>query len=190
MLARPDRRKWTRWIDRISNELSRSAVDREVFEQWWAVVQGNPALDINNRFMALVWSSYFDRQVLVVRRQLQAKDSVSLVRLLKEVAAHAGSLKLSTDRVEADIKRLTRRSSGLKYLSDKWLAHSDPRRRWPRLGFKQLNKSLDTLYSLWHKYHEVVRGGPINADPHFLAGSDWQHVFDIPWRSIAQGGAG
>ena len=218
MLARPDRRKWTRWIDRISAELVRSSVDREVFEQWEAVIQRNPSLDMNNRFMSLIWSSYFDRQVLVVRRQVQCKKpSISLVRLLHEVADYSahlsrqafvtsytrpefrdtwregqrlfdsfagrGGTHVSPVRVKADAARLTRVSGGLKYLSDKWLAHSDPRRRWPRLGFRQLNRALDALYDAWHRYHVLVRRGPINADPKFLAGSDWQHVFDVPWRT-------
>jgi hypothetical protein len=217
VLARPDRRKWTRWIDRISSEVVSSLVDREVYDQWSAVVRDNPKLDVNSRFMSFVWSSYFDKQVLVVRRQVQRnKQSISLVRLLHEVAEYGphltreafvtsytkpefrdtwreghrlfdtfagrGGKHVSAVRVQADVARLVRLSRGLHYLSDKWLAHSDTRRRLPRLGFRQLDRSLDALYATWRRYHVLVRRGPINADPKFLAGSDWQRVFDIPWR--------
>jgi len=97
---------------------------------------------------------------------------------------------VSAVRVQADAARLGRLSRGLKYLSDKWLPHSDTRRRWPRLGFRQLDRALDALYSTWRRYHVLVRRGPINADPKFLAGSDWQHVFDIPWRGTEGAGSG
>lgn len=218
MLPRPDRRKWTRWIDRISAELVRSSVDREVFKQWSDIVEGNPNLDMNNRFMSLIWSCYFDCQVLVVRRQVKLKkQSISLVRLLHEVADYSshltrqafmtsytkpelrdtwcegqrlfdtfsgrGGTHVSAARVRADADRLVRLTCGLMYLSDKWLAHSDSRRRWPRLGFRQLNRALDALYRTWQRYHVLVRRGPRNADPKRLAGSNWQHVFDIPWRT-------
>jgi hypothetical protein len=222
VLPQPDRRKWTHWIDRISAELARSSVDREVFKQWSDIVERNPNLDMNNRFMSLIWSCYFDRQVLVVRRQVHCKkQSISLVRLLHEVAGYSGRLTrqdfvtsytrprfrdtwreghrlfdtfagrgreyVSRDRVLADAARLVWLSRGLKYISDKWLAHSDPRRRWPRLGFRQLNRALDALYDAWKRYHVLVRRGPIDADPKRLAGSDWQHVFDIPWRAKDEG---
>jgi hypothetical protein len=218
LLPRPDRRKWIRWVDRIGGELTRSAVDREVFEQWEAIVKSNPALDMNSRFMSFIWSSYFYQQVLVVRRQVQPKPpSISLVRLLREVADYSthftrdvfvnryarpvfpkehreghrlfdtfagrAAPQLSADRVRADAARIVGVSRKLKYLSDKWLAHSDSRRRWPRLGFRQLNRALDALYEAWRRYHVLVRGGPIDADPNWLAGTDWQHVFDVPWRS-------
>jgi hypothetical protein len=217
VLARPDRRKWNRWLNRINSELAASATDRDVFRQWEAIVRGNPGLDINNRFMSFIWSAYFDRQVLVVRRQVQRnKQAVSLVRLLHEIADYSSHLTrrkfvsaygrpesprtlregrrlfdgfagrgqphVSAARVRRDVDRLVRTSRGLNYLSDKWLAHSDVSRRWPRIGFRQLDRALDLLYSTWHRYHALVWGGPINADPKFLAGDDWQQVFDLPWR--------
>jgi len=196
-----------------------SSLDREIFEQWSNVVQANQDLDINNRFMVFVWTGYFDRQVLVVRRQVLSKQSVSLVRLMNEVADYSALLSranflsgyakpeyrqswreagrlfdsfagkggeyVSAARVRADSARLLRVSRRLKYLADKWLAHSDPRRRWPRLGFRELNRALDALYSAWHRYHALVRHSPMNADVKFLARRDWQHVFDIPWRRRA-----
>ncbi len=49
-----------------TNEMVGSSVDREVYEQLWAIVESNPNLDVNNRFISLIWSSYFDRQALAV----------------------------------------------------------------------------------------------------------------------------
>jgi hypothetical protein len=102
-------------------------------------------------------------------------------KLFNSFTVRRGS-SVSPTRVHTDIARLIHQSRGLKYLSDKWLAHSDRKRHWPKLGFRQLNKALDVLYSIWHRYHVLIRGGAIYADPKFLAGSDWQDVFDFPWR--------
>jgi len=219
MKARPDRRKWIRWIDRITDELTRSLVDREIFEQWWTIVQQNPNLDINNDFISFIWDSYLTKQVLVVRRQVKYnRQSISLVRLLNDIResskqitredfmkdysnptfpdmwhegrrlfdslAGRGGKHISKTRVIADIKRLKHVSRGLMNYADKWLAHSDRRRKYPSLGFRQLNKSLDIIYKAWRKYHVIARRGPIRTDPKTMAGTDWQFVFDIPWRWV------
>jgi hypothetical protein len=208
----PDRRKWARWINRIAEEVTRSAVHREVYRQWWEVIEANPRLAHNNRFVSLVWSSYFDRQVLFVRRQVDEKrPAVSLVRLLASVAVGAahisrrpfvraygaeleanvcfdsfagrtGSVVLASI-VQADMARLRSRSKVLKGYSDQWLAHSDQKRRWPSLGFKTLDRALETIYETTRRYEELLRRGPKVADPKVLAGTDWQHVFDSPMRT-------
>lgn len=217
MSAPPDRRKWTRWIERITNEMSGSEVDREVFRQWWDIVQDNPRLDMNNRFTVFIWSAYLDSQTLFVRRQVKYdKQAISLVGLLHEIADHSSDLTrdaflkrytkpkykdawregqrlfnsfagrgkdhVSARRVHADIDRLTRLSRAFMTHADKWLAHSDQRRRWPRISVRKLDRVLDALYREWRRYHPLVRGGPIHSDPRFLAEQNWQRVFDFPWR--------
>ncbi len=218
MLKQPDRHKWVQWFERISDELVSSAVDRHVFDRWWAVITANPAVDVNNRLLALIWVSYFERQALVVRRQLRCDgQSVCLVGLMKEVAAYAPQLKrqeflnsytrpeyrdawreaevlfdgfagrsdvdaVSPSLVQRDIDALQQAGGQLLDLADKWLAHSDRSRQWPRLSFPELNGCLDLLYDTWRRYHSLATLGPINADPAFLAGTAWEAVLDIPWR--------
>jgi hypothetical protein len=98
MLKDPPRQKWDEWLDQISSEIIASAVARHVFERWWSVVQANPAIDVNNRFVALIWLSYFERQVLVLRRQLDCDDkAASLMKVMHEVAAYAGQRRLRRD---------------------------------------------------------------------------------------------
>jgi hypothetical protein len=93
MLKHPDREKWQNWLERISDEMVASAVDRHVFDRWWSVIHSNPAIDVNNRFVALIWGSYLERQALTVRRQLDGdKDAISLVKVMREVAVYAGQL--------------------------------------------------------------------------------------------------
>jgi hypothetical protein len=94
----PPRQKWSEWLDQISSEIIASAVARHVFERWWSVVQANPAIDVNNRFLALIWSSYFERQVLVLRRQLDTDPkAASLMKVMHEVAAYATQRRLRRD---------------------------------------------------------------------------------------------
>ena len=93
MLKHPDRGKWRMWLDRINGEMAASGVDRHVFDRWWSVIGSNAAIDVNNRFVGLIWSSYFERQTLTVRRQLDCdKQAISLVGLMREVAAYATQL--------------------------------------------------------------------------------------------------
>lgn len=224
--GKPDRRRWIRWISRITNEVAKSAVERYIFDRWWAIIQSNPQIDINNRFIALIWSSYFDRQTLVVRRHVKVdRNSISFVRLLKDVAEHdkyitrheflqnyannpyfdkaqvqqnvceasrlfdsfagRGKPHISRSRVQKDINQLKRETRRLEYFADKWLAHSDRKRKWPRLGFKELNKALDLLFKTWQRYHEIIRGS-ISVDPAFLAGTEWEEVLTVPWKSLSR----
>jgi hypothetical protein len=93
MLNHSDREKWRSWLERITDEMVASAVDRHVFDRWWSIIQVNPAVDVNNRFVALIWASYLERQALTVRRQLDCdKGAISLVKLMREVAEYAGQL--------------------------------------------------------------------------------------------------
>ena len=219
MLQHPDRDKWCSWLDRISDELIASGVDQHVFKCWWTTINANKAIDVNNTFIALIWASYFDRQILTIRRQLDCdKQAISLVRLMREVASYAGQLhredflkaytrreyteewqaadelfsnftdpskpnSVSKDVVNAQIDDLKNASSDLLDLADKWLAHSDRNRQWPNLGFDKLNGCLDLLYTTWHRYHELAAIGPHEADFEYLAGSEWEAILDIPFRS-------
>ncbi|MBI2267575.1 MAG: hypothetical protein HYU64_20800 [Armatimonadetes bacterium] len=93
MLTHPDRDKWRSWLERITDEIVGSAVDRHVFDRWWSIIQSNPSVDVNNRFVALNWASYLEMQAFTVRRQLDCnKDAISLVKLMLEDAEYAGQL--------------------------------------------------------------------------------------------------
>lgn len=51
------------------------------------------------------------------------------------------------------------------------------------VGFKVLDTCLDLLYCRWHQYHALAALGPINAEIPLLAGTEWEAVFDTPWRA-------
>ena len=220
--GKPNHRLWKQWIDRISQEMVKCACDRYVFNRWWSIIRDNPAIDINNTFLALIWSSYFQRQVMAIRRQVKInRESISLVRLLKDIAEHdihitrqdflrdyvnphlnqafsrrtnreasklfdslagRGRSHVSGVTVRKDIERLKRAASRLERYADKWVAHSDRKRRWPRLSFKELNKALDVFLGTWHRYHNIAWRGPVSMDPASMMGTEWEKVLTVPWK--------
>ena len=218
MLKDPDRGKWSRWCDRISDELVASSVDRHVFDRWWKVVRANPRIDAANSLVALFSVSYLERQALVVRRQLDTHpDALSLAKLIVEVQAYAPQLKrdqflnsfaspvypaacaeaerifdrfaggaggnvVSPEAVQADLEALRAAGAILLEFADRWLAHSDRKREWPKLSFGNLNDCLDLLYEHWWRYNALTTFRYLNAEAASIAGQDWEAVLDVPWR--------
>lgn len=218
----PDRRRWVLWMERISEEIVKCAFDRYIFDRWWSIINKNPDIDINNTFVALVWSSYLQRQAMTVRRQVKIDQrAISLARLLGDIAKHdtsitreeflkdhvnpdiektlyertlrevselfdsfagCGKPHINGNRVREDISRLKQTAEQLECYADKWIAHSDPKREWPRLSFEQLNKTLDLFLSTWERYHNIAAGGPVFMDPASMAGEEWEKVLTIPWK--------
>ena len=99
--------------------------------------------------------------------------------------AGRGKQYLSKERVLGHVSKLKRSAKKLEYYSDKWVAHSDQKRRWPRLRFDELNKTLDLYIDIWRRYHNIAWGGPIGMDAEFLAGTTWEEVLTIPWKTTS-----
>ena len=219
--SKPNQRRLRGDLKRLSDELAGSTIDRYIFERWWSIISNNPKIRLDNRFIALICSSYFDRQTMVVRRQVK-KDSISLVRLLENVAEHneyftrhnflksyinnpyldkkqvqknvseaaqffnsfadRGKPFVSRSKVQNDIIRLKRKAHMIEYYADKWVAHSDHRRRWPRFGFNKIHSTLDLIFKTWKRYHHIIMGGPVVVDAAFVVGSKWEEVLTFPWK--------
>jgi hypothetical protein len=219
---KPYRHRWVVWMKRISEEMVKCAFDRYIFDRWWFIINENPDIDINNTFVTLIWSSYFQRQAMTARRQVKIdRNTISLVCLLNDIAnddtyitrdkflsyhvnpdleqtcyqrtyreasrffdsfAGRGKPHISGERVRRDIQRLKQVALQLERYADKWIAHSDSKRRWPRLSFEKLNKTLDLLIGMWKRYHNIAAGGPVLMDPASMAGREWEKVLTIPWK--------
>jgi hypothetical protein len=94
--------KWQEWVRRIEADLSGVLLDKVLFDGFREVCEQNGDwIDAHDGqlFTGLVKRSYAASAFMRIRRQLKAGDqSVSLLRLLKELAAQAHQLTL--DRYE------------------------------------------------------------------------------------------
>jgi hypothetical protein len=91
-------KKWQLWAERIREDFGQVVEDRDVFEGFREVVQANGDwIDANEGglFIDFIKRSYVGNAFMGVRRQLKVdKDSISLMRLLEEMAAQAHQVTL------------------------------------------------------------------------------------------------
>jgi hypothetical protein len=83
-------KQWVEWIDVIYDDVGNVLLRRHVLREVQAMIAGNP--DIAERpsaFFDWMASTYAAAQVMGVRRQVdQARNSVSLIKLLRDIVAH------------------------------------------------------------------------------------------------------
>jgi hypothetical protein len=86
--AEPQRR-WCVWIDDVLKQVSDLAMFRHVFREIQAIVAANPDIQQPSHFYPFVTYGYRTYVVSGIRRQIKKnKDSISLIRLLDDIACH------------------------------------------------------------------------------------------------------
>jgi hypothetical protein len=90
--------KWQGWVQRIKADLANVVNEQANFDRFRSVVEGNGEwIDENGgaRFIAFIKRSYAAAAFMGIRRQLKANDdSISLIRLLKQLASAAHQVTL------------------------------------------------------------------------------------------------
>lgn len=83
----PKLAKWLCWMKDIENEISHLLGDVEAFRRVREIVNANPRIQKPHRFYRYLYDSYISHAIIGLRRQLKRDtDSISLVRLLEEIA--------------------------------------------------------------------------------------------------------
>lgn len=85
--------QWNRWLQVIYEDMAQQAASRAVFRETAAIIAANPNIPKENDFLDFLEQWYVDSIFMGLRRQLKVSaDSVSLVRLLSDTAAHPAVL--------------------------------------------------------------------------------------------------
>ena len=83
----PKLAKWLRWMKDIEYEISHLLGDVEAFRRVREIVKANPRIQKPHRFYRYLYDSYISHAIIGLRRQIKrGTDSISLVRLLEEIA--------------------------------------------------------------------------------------------------------
>lgn len=84
----PTFQKWCDWLKVIEQEVSTLFAHHDIFGTTIEIVQNNQAIDKASPFWGYFIRTYADAMVMGIRRQCKdRKDSISLARLLREIAA-------------------------------------------------------------------------------------------------------
>lgn len=96
--------------------------------------------------------------------------------------AGAGKEDLDGLFLAADIAALKSTCRAVERFVDKHVAHAEnPAEPWPALD--QIDEALDKVWNMALLYHELVWGGPFNANvPAMIDNEGWESIFDVPWR--------
>jgi hypothetical protein len=93
-MAQEDRTsKWKRWLNDLRDEVSQLLISREVYIEVRNIVAANPAVRTNNRLITWMTWNYVQGMLIGVRRLVDSRtDTISLVRLLREMEMHSDLL--------------------------------------------------------------------------------------------------
>ncbi len=85
--------EWNGWLDKIYSDIQQLLINRHIFNEVQEIIRSNPQVQIGSVFYDWMGIVYPSAQVMGVRRQLDnRKDSISLIRLLKEIINCPGVL--------------------------------------------------------------------------------------------------
>lgn len=92
--------KWDRWMEAIRDDLRHLCTWRMVFLRAVEILEANPRLQGGDVFGEFLKVSYASTAAMGIRRQVKIDEqSISMMRLLSEIAAHPASL--SRERYKA-----------------------------------------------------------------------------------------
>ena len=88
--------KWLRWMETIHNEILALVEDANIFWEVQDIIRENPRIQKPNVFYSYLARTYLSHALAGLRRQTELqKDSISLVRLLAEIAKNPEELSRS-----------------------------------------------------------------------------------------------
>ena len=91
------RRRWRRWMKRITPEIRSLVINREIFEKVGRIVEANPRIQDPSDFHVWVTRNYVYQAAIGVRRMTDdSSDCWSLLRLLRDLRKHNKSLTRSS----------------------------------------------------------------------------------------------
>ena len=78
--------KWNKWLDTIYKEVVRLVEHQQTFRNVQDIINANPEIQKPNKFYRFLEDTYGAFSIMGIRRQIKHdKDSISLVRLLREI---------------------------------------------------------------------------------------------------------
>ncbi len=203
--------KWERWLEVIYKDMVHQAGSRTVFKETEKIIEANPDIPKDGDFLDYLRQWYVDSTVMGLRRQLKVDpDSVSLVRLLDEIAtnaarlsrqrfvalyppnrknwanktfdqhAGAGAAHVDAESVRADIKKLKSLAKRCEQYADRLVAHLGKRGVADPPSYKELDKAIDFMENLLQKYYLLLRGDSLAAVSPKF-NNPWKQIFEIPW---------
>lgn len=90
---------------------------------------------------------------------------------------------ISAGMVRKDLVQLNEVARACEEFADRRIAHLDKREPKSLPKFREIDEAIDTLDSLYVKYHLILHGGSIRTlMPTYQY--DWQEIFDHPWRLV------
>ena len=88
--------KWLRWMETIHNEILALVQDANMFWEIQDIIRENPRIQQPNAFYSYLARTYLSHALAGLRRQTELqKDSISLIRLLYEIAENPEELSRS-----------------------------------------------------------------------------------------------
>jgi predicted nucleic acid-binding protein len=180
--------KWEEWLERIGADLLDLAVCTHVYQELIRIVLVNPSLrGVRSSYWHFLSLTYTDYAVAAVRRQVKDQgDSISLARLLRELAEHpaaalrSGASQVDPAAVEADRSRLRSAVAEVEAVADRLVAHLDRRPPPERPQAPELYAAIEVLLEVFHRYRTLICDGPWDFNLTVSAG-DWQELFKRPW---------
>jgi hypothetical protein len=77
--------KWNKWLYTIYNDFLRISTIQHIYIELQEIIDKNSNIQVGNLFYWWMDNVYIDSVVMGIRRQLDTKKYISLIRLLKEV---------------------------------------------------------------------------------------------------------
>jgi hypothetical protein len=82
-------KKWLRWLDTISHEMTLLVWSNNLYKEIREIVAANPAINTGNKFYDWLTRNYVHTTLMGLRRQLDRhKDAISLFKLLDDMKAN------------------------------------------------------------------------------------------------------
>ena len=207
-----DRRRWRRWIKRLEPEVKELVVSMHIFTETRAIVAANREIQTPDEFHDW-WSRNYAWAASVRVRQVCDVDprSVSLVRLLKDIArtpgsitrrcfarpyraeiqwvaerrfdtiAGKGAVRLPASVPAKDLKQLRQAESRIRVFVNKQVAHLDRMNRRRKLPKYSELHGAITLIERLYVKYERLL---LSRGPGKLLPTwldDWRSVFRKPW---------
>ncbi len=180
--------KWERWLEAIRLQLQAVMRSRFILRETFALIRDNPSLPPSSFIYHHLRVWYGDHAIMALRRQVKEdRQSISLVRLLRDIEANAALLSdghgkpLLGTKVAADIHRLATVTASCERFADKRVAHHDRGKAPASPSYDELDAGLDELDTLFRKYYLLVTGKAMHSTTPFIA-FNWQKAFEHAWK--------
>ena len=197
--------KWTRWIDDIAEDLFGLWYDEIRWRQLHEIAHADEKIPNAGDLVGWIDELFLQAVALGVRRQSEVrKDSISLGRLLAEVAADPDTMQTApwyaaivgpslpvvdigpAELVAAateDASRLGDVAASVVRVVNKTVAHRSRTR--DRAGLvldvSAVDQAMALLRSILHRYTFALKGTIFLAEP--LPEYDWLQALTVPWTT-------